>query len=181
MTESSLKLVNTFEGHENEVKHVAFNKDGTFLASCGRDKTVWVWDVGADELSCNAVLNGHTQDVKHVQWLPNDDQILSCGYDDQVIQWVIDEDEGEWVNNASYKSHASTIWALDLTKNGKIMATVSDDCTTKIWAISDDGFGEDKGKYSLISTLSGYHTRSIYSCSWNSDDTVLATVKNTPT
>jgi cytosolic iron-sulfur protein assembly protein CIAO1 len=32
------------EGHETECKSIAYSSSGTFLASCSRDKTVWIWE-----------------------------------------------------------------------------------------------------------------------------------------
>ncbi len=55
------------------------------------------------------------------------------------------------------------------------MASTSDDATIKIWSKDDDG--DDNPNYRLVSTLHGYHSRTIYSCSWNHDGTLLASVR----
>lgn len=107
------------EGQENEIKNVAYSPSGQYLASCSRDKSIWIWEEvgeeGEDEWETIAVLQEHTGDVKTVCWREDDGHgeiLASASYDDTIRLWR-EVEEGEWGSIAELEGHEGTVWSLD--------------------------------------------------------------------
>ncbi|APA12239.1 hypothetical protein SS1G_10762 [Sclerotinia sclerotiorum 1980 UF-70] len=121
------------EGHDSEIKHVAYSPSGQWLASCSRDKTIWIWeeigDEGEDEFETVAVLQDHTADVKCVCWRKDDGngEVLASGSYDDTILLSKEDGEGDWETIAKLEGHDGTVWSLDWEPDVSIKSDSSEE------------------------------------------------------
>jgi hypothetical protein len=72
-------------GHTDEVFAAAFHPDGTRLATAGRDRAIWLWDLRRGEEV--ARLAGHTSYIYSLAWSPDGKTLVSGSGDSTVRLW----------------------------------------------------------------------------------------------
>ena len=171
-----ITCITSLEGHENEVKGVAFSPTGHILATCGRDRTIWLWKIHSEddeaddqgiirhgtyepEFECLAVLQEHQQDVKSLTWDPNLSGFVSTSYDETARVWSqLDlEDDGDWgCVQVLEPSELGTIWSSSLVLDFLVLAGQTGRLSLykrdrKSWKMAFDVLAHDGAIYSIDS------------------------------
>ncbi|CAD7957010.1 unnamed protein product [Amoebophrya sp. A120] len=124
-----------FVGHDNEVKCVRFSPFGSFCATSGRDKAVYLYAM--DSFDCIAVFTEHTGDVKYLAWRPNrEDELLSCSFDSTIRVYRAMNAKNapeEWSLHMTLDNHSNIVWSLAYSPDGSHFASCSQDKTVRVW------------------------------------------------
>jgi cytosolic iron-sulfur protein assembly protein CIAO1 len=125
------------DGPDSEIKSVHFSPEhysAHILATCSRDKSIWIWEEVEDgEWETMAVLQEHQGDVKCVKWcegatissqskieppriVGSSELLASASYDDTIRLWRDVEEEGDWACVSLLEGHGGTVWDLSWEK-----------------------------------------------------------------
>jgi len=119
-------------GHENSVNAVAFNVDGTLLASASFDQTVKIWKVDTAKL-----IRTLTEPESWVLCLavsPDGKILAAGGYDKTIRFW--DFDTGQLLNTVA-AAHKAAVATLAFHPNHPLLASGGFDEKVKLWDLKE--------------------------------------------
>ncbi|KAF9226979.1 WD40 repeat-like protein, partial [Gyrodon lividus] len=113
--------------HDEGIQDIVYSSSGQFLATVSNDKKVYVWVAPPLE---------DPQDKKAVSCIafsPDEKKLISGSWDATLIKW--DLEIGLQISEP-WKRHTDTVWAVDVSRNGRMVVSGSDDRTVIIWSMS---------------------------------------------
>ena len=126
----------TFKGHKNAITTLAFDAQGTRLASGSLDTEIVVWDVPGE---CGLVrLHGHKNAITSVSFLGDNSAFLLSGSKDALVKlWDLQTQHCI----QTLVNHRSEVWSLAVATTGTRFATGCADNQIRIWKIHSERLG----------------------------------------
>jgi polyadenylation factor subunit 2 len=125
----SKQNVATLHGHKNTVVDVSWNKNGNWILSASRDQLLKLYDVRT--MKEVQTFRGHKREVTSLAWHPfHEEFFVSGGYDGSILFWKVCHQTpvGKMIG-----AHENSVWDLAWHPVGHILASGSNDHTTKFW------------------------------------------------
>ncbi|RKU20481.1 hypothetical protein C6501_00155 [Candidatus Poribacteria bacterium] len=123
------ELKRTLKRHTAPVKTLAFNPDGSILASGGIDEVIRFWDVTTGELQLTFA--AHANVVDSLKYSPDGEVLVSQGGDNNVCLW--NAQTGEFLRILTTKDASSHGLDIDFSKDSKTLVSVNSDETVRLW------------------------------------------------
>jgi WD40 repeat protein len=125
------------DAHSSWVRSIAFNSDGTMLASGSDDQKVklWSFDRQTGKLSPAPIptLPNHTYRVRSVAFNPqNNNMLASSSYDNTVRLWNVETGKCQNILD----EHTDWVWTAIFSQDGSKLVSSSKDRTLKIWDVT---------------------------------------------
>ena len=123
------KSEKTLSGHKKDVLSVCFSPDNRLIMSCGRDRTIKLWNTLGE---CQFTLDkeSHNDWVTCVRFVPNMEEkprIVSCGYDKLVKVWNLETMKVEY----NLIGHSQVVNKVVVSPDGVLCASLR--TTGSLW------------------------------------------------
>jgi WD40 repeat protein len=106
--------IRTLSDHSDEVWFLTFSNNGRYLATAGKDKYVFIFDVDNDFKRVHT-LGDHQAGVCHIAWSPDDTKLITCSREPDSMARIWNTISGTIIAEISHFQHAvsGASWAPD--------------------------------------------------------------------
>ncbi|KAG0533326.1 hypothetical protein BDA96_04G183900 [Sorghum bicolor] len=115
----------SLSGHEGAVLAVRFNRDGNYCLSCGKDRTLRLWNphTGAHVKTYKS----HAREVRDVHSSSDNAKLVSCGADRQIFYW--DVASGRVIRK--FRGHNSEVNSVKFNEYNAVVVSAGYDRTVR--------------------------------------------------
>eukprot|EP00939_MAST-03C_sp_MAST-3C-sp1_P005218 g5218.t1 len=161
-------------GHRRRVWACDFTHDGTFLLTASGDNTLILWNCETGDIadtleehssivnSCACAPRGATQSSSSVA---TQGVVASGSFDKTVVLWHHDSTTGKVTSRQRLDGHASFVYSVAFTADGKTLASTSQDKSVRIWDVATGN---------VRNVLDTTHTREVILCAFSAATSNLA-------
>ncbi|CAA3031199.1 WD repeat domain-containing 83 [Olea europaea subsp. europaea] len=121
------KEANVLRGHEGAVLAARFNRNGEYCLSCGKDRTIRLWNPHRG-LHIKTY-KSHGREVRDVHVTPDNSKLCSCGGDRQVFYW--DVATGRVIRK--FRGHDSEVNAVKFNEYSSVVVSAGYDRSVRAW------------------------------------------------
>ncbi|RMF82456.1 MAG: TIR domain-containing protein [Chloroflexi bacterium] len=155
-------------GHQQTVRALAFNRDGSLMASGSDDQFVILWDFSnLDELpGFGSPLIGHSAPITDIAFSPNSELLVTGSEDGIALLWDVATNQpiGE-----PLVGHNSAITGVAFHPDGETIATTSESADVILWNIN-----RKQRLSTLLPVKAGQRVTTINSVRYHPDGTLIA-------
>ncbi|XP_074269352.1 uncharacterized protein LOC141592536 [Silene latifolia] len=121
------KETNVLKGHEGAVLAARFNGDGNYCLSCGKDRTIRLWNPHRGIHI--KTYKSHGREVRDVHVSPDNSKLASCGGDRQIFYW--DVSNGRVIRK--FRGHDSEVNAVKFNESASVIVSAGYDRSVRAW------------------------------------------------
>lgn len=175
-----LELIQTLFGHSDRIWTLAWNPEGTILASSGGDKSIRLWAKDANgKWNCVSILSeSHSKSIRRLCWSPCGQYLASASFDATVCLWKRNCSDSSWSVVVNLEGHESEVKSVAWSSDGRYLASCGRDRTVWIWerAEADDTEhleDEDNSENWDCSDVKNDHTKDVKQILWHPQHNIL--------
>lgn len=123
------KLALSLQGHQDEIRSVAYSSDGKYIVSGSSDTTVCIWNAQDGRMEVGPI-KGHTTSVNVVAYSPDGAHVASGSLDGTICVW--DSRTGDMVVGP-LRAHHTSINSIAYSPDSALIAAAASDGTVRVW------------------------------------------------